>query len=215
MLCYVLRMSKKDQGLTKAEKRWQRQLRAGKSEQGTWAAGLASNAPETPEERALLNQFGKKLGTDESIQGSAEFRNASVKRYGVKLSAALLDVCKPLLEEAGGDPGRVRKAVMLGIIGWNMACSEGAVIDDLLANLAASTGSGPAAKELSRMLRATVEDMKARKLKLYPEIKLLIMEHEVVFQGTSLQVNVAGAEPIAEEKPQPTGLLNRVRNLIR
>jgi hypothetical protein len=70
-------------------------------------------------------------------------------------------------------------------------------------------------REAARSLRKMVEHIRERKLELHPEINMLIIEHEVVFSGGSLQVNVAGAEvqenPISRRK----GFLGRMRGLLR
>jgi hypothetical protein len=208
-------MSSRDQGLTKAEKRWQRHLLKGKTAPQAGTARPVAEEVETLEDREVLRRFGQKLEAGGTLKASAVTMGVAAKRYGVKLSAALLDVCQPLLDTAEGDPERIRKCVKLGIIGWNLAFMPDASVDDLLSPLAASAGNGPDAKEAVRMLRAAVENSKARKLKLYPEINMFIMEHEVVFHGSSMQVNVAGAEVPTKAAPRRKGLLGRMRGLIR
>jgi len=208
-------MSSRDKGLSKAEKRWQRHLREVKAAPPTGMARPSAGDDETPEDREVLQRFGQKLEADGAVKASAFTMGVAAKRYGVKLSEALLEVCQPLLDTAEGNPDRIRKCMMLGIMGWNLACVPDSPVDDVVSKLAASAGSGPDAKEAVRMLRATIEHIKARKLELYPDINMLIMEHEVVFRGSSMQVNVAGAEVPENPTRRRKGFLGRMRGLMR
>lgn len=209
-------MSSRDKGLSKAEKRWQRQVREADARRQAYGSMLeATDNDETPEAREALERFGRKVESESKLGAAVVVTDLVEKRYGVKLSGALMQVCEPLLAEAGDDPGAIRKAVGFGVIGWNKACMPDAPMDDLVSKLAASTGDTPSQKKMIGMLREVIDDMAERKQKLYPDINMLIMNYEVVLNGGDLQVNVAGAELSAKKGALPRkGLLGRLRGLI-
>ena len=208
-------MSGRNKKLSKAEKRWQRQLRELDAEQQQRVSSSPQEDDDTSEELESVLQFKQKLLKRGEIDPARIDTGLAKRRFGVKLSEALLDVCEPLLKEAEDDPNRIRICVMLGIIGWNLACDPHYPIGDLVKNFASAVGDGSDAKGTLRMLRATIEQVKARKQIMYPEIDVLIVEHEVVEQHGSVQVNVVGAARKEHIYPQRKGLLGRIRGLMK
>jgi hypothetical protein len=203
-------MGSKDRGLTKAEKRWRREL-AGKAAAREQLAKAAAAAGQTPEEYAAMQRFAKETQAEAASSGVRPdaFVNCE-KMYGVKLSEALLHVCEPLIVSAEGDPDRIRKSIMLGIVGWNIAVDPRLDIRVLLRDVAKSF-QGPESDALAWTMKLMFETIAGRKNELYPKIKLLIVKHEVVFTGTGLQVNVAGVlpEPDVAARTSPFGRLGR------
>jgi hypothetical protein len=190
----------------KAEKRWQRHLReievtrredaAILAEVGFEEDGDTGDQSDGDEDSELTERFRERvLGNDTLRKGSAVVDAKGL--YGTKLSDAVIDVCQPFLDEVYGDEDAMRSAVMVGITAWNIACvangREEAMVRRMARDMITKATSGHSKSDLDALVSA-LRLMIERKNERYPDMDMVVVEHELLLNGDTLQFNACGVK---------------------
>ena len=114
-----------------------------------------------------------------------------------RMSAVLLELAEPLLKQHGKTAERAQGIIMLTIAAWNKSMfpidKQPLVEKDLIDAFVPKDGSAEAVG-VAIELMDLIDD---RRQKLFPDIRKIIMDHEVEISGGRLTLHVSSA-PIPE-----------------
>jgi hypothetical protein len=111
-----------------------------------------------------------------------------------EVSQAVLDVMAEELADAP-EPGDFRAAVILGVLGWNLAVLEESG-DPEAFNKIIARGSRGLPPELAFILRTLLPKIRDRKREMFPALAELIRDYEITITGQRRELTVL---------TQPTG----------
>ena len=109
------------------------------------------------------------------------------------MSAVILEVAEPFLKQHGKTPGRAKTVLMLVIAGWNKAFlptdKRPALEKEIIDILVPEDGSAEAIGVAVQIMDAAA----ARRDKLFPDLRKIIVDYEVEISGDSLNLNITSA----------------------
>jgi len=141
----------------------------------------------------LVDALSQELDEDARLRGKEgilPLNGYAEKIYGVKLSDALKEVCRPLLDDAVDDDADLRAVFVFGIVAWNLAVLAKLAPErfqknyDILQIAASINGM----KELDHDLALLIK----RKQKLFSQIDMMLSDCKVVHEGSQYRLAVAG-----------------------
>jgi len=113
------------------------------------------------------------------------------------MSAIILEVAEPMLKQHGKTPERAKTIIMLVIHGWNKSLlppdKQSAIEKEILDQLVPNHGSGEAMGVAVHIMDTAAE----RRENLFPDLRKVIVDHEVEIADGRLTLNVTSA-PVPE-----------------
>ena len=110
-----------------------------------------------------------------------------------KMSAVILEVAEPLIKQYAETPERAKTVIMLAVFGWNKSLfppdKQAVVEKEILDQLVPQGGSG----EAMGMAIHTTDTAAERRVAMFPDIRKVIVDHEVEIVGGNLTQNVTSA----------------------
>ena len=110
-----------------------------------------------------------------------------------RMSAVILEMAEPFLKQYGKTPERAKTVLMLVIAGWNKALlptdKQPALEKEIIDILVPEDGSAEAIG-VAIDIMDTAGD---RREKLFPDLRKIIVDHEVEISGGRLTLNVTSA----------------------
>jgi hypothetical protein len=110
-----------------------------------------------------------------------------------KLSAIILQLAEPLLKQHGKTEERAKAIISLAIAGWNKSMfppdQQPAIENDLIDWFVPKDGSAEAVGVAVHLMDAIAD----RRAKLFPNLRKIIVDYEVVISGGRLTLNVLSA----------------------
>ena len=110
-----------------------------------------------------------------------------------RMSAVLLEVAEPMLKQHGKTPERAKAVIMLVIAGWNKALfppdKQPVVEKEIIGLLVPEDGSAEAVGVAVDIMDTAAD----RREKLFPDLRKIIVDHEVNISGGRLTLNVTSA----------------------
>ena len=110
-----------------------------------------------------------------------------------KMSAVILELAAPLLEQHGKTPERAKTIISLAVAGWNKSMfpaeQQPAVETDLIDCFVPKDGSAEAVGVAVHLMDFVAD----RRAKLYPGLRKIILDFDVVIAGARLTLNVSSA----------------------
>lgn len=157
---------------------------------GKTTLGKLSNEIKTAQ---LVNALSQELDEDARRRGSKgilPLNGYAEKIYGVKLSDALKEVCRPLLDETVEDVDDIRMVFIFGIVAWNLAVLAKLAPEKFQENYDIIRSAAPAhrVKNWDRDMTLLI----GRKQKLFPQIDMMLSDCKVVHEGNQYRLAVAG-----------------------
>ena len=109
------------------------------------------------------------------------------------MSAVILEVADPLLKKYAQTPERAKTVIMLTVAGWNKSLfppDKWPVVEkEIIDHLVPEDGSGEAIGVAVQIMDAAA----ARRDKLFPDLRKIIVDYEVEISGDSLNLNITSA----------------------
>ncbi len=116
-------------------------------------------------------------------------KTVTIKRTsGKKISEAVLDVCKPLLDRYKDYHQRLEVLVIMGVMAWNISLFENKDRTNMQENMIEFLPEQLAGEDLAVILD-TIEILIKRKEELYPHIREYIHEHKISFANNNSTMN--------------------------
>ena len=116
-----------------------------------------------------------------------------------KMSAVILELVQPLLEQHGKSAEKVEALISLAVAGWNKsllpADLQPAIETELINGFVPRDGSAEAVGVAIDLMDHVAD----RRAKLYPNLRKLIVDYEVIIANGQLTLNVLSA-PIPERR---------------
>ncbi|MCY2987048.1 MAG: hypothetical protein NTY19_04170 [Planctomycetota bacterium] len=110
-----------------------------------------------------------------------------------RMSAVILRVAEPLLKQYGETPERVKSVIMLVVFGWNKslfpADKQPVVEKEILDHLVWDEGSEDAIGVAIDIMDTAAD----RRKSLFPDLRRVIVDHEVEIVGGNMTLNVTSA----------------------
>jgi len=110
-----------------------------------------------------------------------------------KMSAVILEVAEPLLKQYAKTPERAKTVIMLVVFGWNKSLfppdKQAVVEKEILDQLVPKDGSG----ETMGMAVHIMDTAAERREVMFPDLRKVIVDHEVEIAGSNLTLNVSTA----------------------
>jgi hypothetical protein len=110
-----------------------------------------------------------------------------------KMSAVILQLAEPLMKQHGKNAERAQAIIMLAIAGWNKSMfppdKQPLVEKDLIDAFVPKDGSAEAVGVAVEVMDIIAE----RRQKLFPDLRKIIVDHEVKISGGRLTLNVTSA----------------------
>ena len=110
-----------------------------------------------------------------------------------RMSAVILEVAEPMLKQHGKTPERAKAVLMLVIAGWNKALlppdKQPALEKEIIDHLVPEDGSAEAIGVAVHIMDTAAE----RRETLFPDLRKIIVDHEVEIAGGRLTLNVTSA----------------------
>jgi hypothetical protein len=110
-----------------------------------------------------------------------------------KMSAVILELAAPLLERHGKTPERAEAIISLAVAGWNKAMfpaeHQPALETDLIDCFVPKDGSAEAVGVAVHLMDFIAD----RRAQLYPGLRKIILDYDVVIAGGRLTLNVSSA----------------------
>ncbi len=110
-----------------------------------------------------------------------------------RMSAVILKVADPLLRKYAQTPERAKTVIMLTVAGWNKSLfppDKWPVVEkEIIDHLVPEDGSGEAIGVAVQIMDAAA----ARRDKLFPDLRKIIVDYEVEISGDSLNLNITSA----------------------
>ncbi len=119
----------------------------------------------------------------------------NTKTPEIKVSEAVLDVCKPFLIRHK-EPRRMETIASIGVLAWNISFipkEEQAHIQKKILDTLSEKFSREDTAVLSDIIKMSIE----RKENIYPHIRMHIVNHELSFSNNTLTLDVTAA-PVPE-----------------
>jgi hypothetical protein len=111
----------------------------------------------------------------------------------VRMSAVIAELAEPLLKEHGKTAERAEAIIALAIAAWNKSMfppDKQAVIEkDLIDSFVPKDGSAEAIGGALYIM----ETLEARRNKLFPDLRKIIVDYDLEFSGRGLTLNVTSA----------------------
>jgi hypothetical protein len=108
--------------------------------------------------------------------------------FAEKISKALLDVVRPLIEKADITQDQVRRFVTFGALGWNLS-----LLDEETRRTEALKIAREVAPEAPEDAQASLEEIARRKARLHPHDRRFIVSTEVLNEGDNWRILAIGA----------------------
>jgi hypothetical protein len=116
-----------------------------------------------------------------------------------KMSAVILGLAAPLLEQHGKTAERAKAIIALAIAGWNKSMfppeRQPAIETDLIDCFVPKDGSAEAVGVAVHLMDFIAD----RRAKLFPDLRKIIVDYEVIIAGGRLTLNVSSA-PIPDRQ---------------
>lgn len=110
-----------------------------------------------------------------------------------RMSAVILEVAEPLLKQYAETPERAKTVIMLVVFGWNKSLyppdKQAVVEKEILDQLVPHDGSGEAMGMAVHIMDTAAE----RRETMFPDLRKVIVDHEVEIVGGNLTLNVTSA----------------------
>jgi len=110
-----------------------------------------------------------------------------------RMSAVILEVAEPLLKRHGKTPERAKAVIMLVVAGWNKALlppdKQPALEKEIIDHLVPEDGSAEAIAVAVDIMDTAADHRE----KLFPDLRKIIVDHEVEIAGGRLTLNVTSA----------------------
>ena len=110
-----------------------------------------------------------------------------------KMSAVILQLAEPLMKQHGKNAERAQAIIMLTIAGWNKSMfppdKQPLIEKDLIDAFVPKDGSAEAVGVAVEVMDIIAE----RRQKLFPDLRKIIVDHEVEISGGRLTLNVTSA----------------------
>jgi hypothetical protein len=107
-----------------------------------------------------------------------------------KMSAVILQLAEPLMKQHGKNAERAQAIIMLAIAGWNKSMfppdKQPLIEKDLIDAFVPKDGSTEAVGVAVEVMDLIAE----RRQKLFPDLRKIIVDHEVEISGGRLTLNV-------------------------
>jgi hypothetical protein len=110
-----------------------------------------------------------------------------------RMSAVILEVAEPLLKQHGKTAERAKAVLMLVVAGWNKALfplDKQPVVEKEIVDLLVPEDGSAEAIGVAVDIMDTAGD---RREKLFPDLRKIIVDHEVEISGGRLTLNVTSA----------------------
>ncbi len=110
-----------------------------------------------------------------------------------RMSAVILEVAEPLLKQQGKTPEQAKAVIMLVVAGWNKVLlppdNQPALEKEIIDLLVPEDGSAEAIGVAVHIMDTAAD----RREKLFPDLRKIIVDHEVEIAGGRLTLNVTSA----------------------
>ena len=110
-----------------------------------------------------------------------------------KMSAVILQLAEPLLKQHGKTAERAKAIISLAIAGWNKSMfpldQQPAIENDLIDWFVPKDGSAEAVGVAVHLM----DEVGDRRVKLFPDLRKIIVDYEVIISGGRLTLNVSSA----------------------
>ncbi|NLS91391.1 MAG: SEC-C domain-containing protein [Planctomycetaceae bacterium] len=110
-----------------------------------------------------------------------------------RMSAVIMELAEPLIRQRGKTPQRAESIIMLTIAGWNKSMfppeKQPMIEKDLIDAFVPKDGSAEAVAVAMEIMDLMAE----RRENLYPDLRKVIVDYEVKFDGGRLTLNVTSA----------------------
>jgi hypothetical protein len=110
-----------------------------------------------------------------------------------KMSAVILQLAEPLMKQHGKNAERAQAIIMLTIAGWNKSMfppdKQPLIEKDLIDAFVPKDGSAEAVGVAVEVMDIIAE----RRQKLFPDLRKIIVDHEVEISGGRLTLNVTSS----------------------
>ena len=116
---------------------------------------------------------------------------------GIKISEAILRINEPLRNRYQ-EPHRIEMIIYLTVMAWNLSLFKGDERTELQEKIVEKFPQDFGGEDVAVLLD-NLEMLIERKEERFPDIQEYIMDHQVLFSGNSLTLNVT-AVPIKERK---------------
>ena len=111
-----------------------------------------------------------------------------------KMSAVILELAEPLLEEHGTDPKRVESIVALTIVAWNKSLLPADKQDDVVRDAVNKIVPADGEAELVGAVIYMLELIEDRRKKLYPSVRKLVVDYDLHASEDNISLNIASME---------------------
>lgn len=110
-----------------------------------------------------------------------------------KMSAVILQLADPLLKRHGKTEEQAKAIISLAIAGWNKSMfpleRQPAIESDLIDCFVPKDGSAEAVGVAIHLM----DEVADRRAKLFPDLRKIIVDYEVIISGGNLTLNVSSA----------------------
>ena len=110
-----------------------------------------------------------------------------------RMSAVILEVAEPLIKQYAETPERAKTVIMLVVFGWNKSLfppdKQAVVEKEILDQLVPQDGGGEPMGTAIHIMDTAAE----RREKMFPDLRKVIVDHEVEIVGGNLTLNVTTA----------------------
>ena len=110
-----------------------------------------------------------------------------------RMSAVILEVAEPMIKQYATTPERAKTVIMPVVVGWNKSLfppgKQAVVEKEILDQLVPQDGSGEAMGMAVHIMDTAAE----RRETMFPDLRKVIVDHEVEIVGGNLTLNVSSA----------------------
>lgn len=111
-----------------------------------------------------------------------------------KMSAVILKLAEPLLENHGTDSKRVESIIALTIVAWNKSLLPADKQDDVLKDAVNKIVPADGEAEVVGTVVYMLELIEARRKKLFPGLRKLVANYDLHVSEGSISLNIASME---------------------
>jgi hypothetical protein len=112
----------------------------------------------------------------------------------LKMSAVILELAEPLLEDHGTDSQRVEAIIVLTIVAWNKSLLPADKQDDVLKDAVNTIVPANGDAEVVGTVVYMLDLIEARRKKLYPGLRKLVANYDLDVSEGRISLNIASME---------------------
>jgi len=155
---------------------------------------FSKEAQKSPENKLTNQGLNSIISNQLNKSGVGINQISSIEKPGeIKMSAVILKLADPYIKEHWGNENRIHAIISLAVSVWNMTFLsqdeqeeiQGKFIDTLLP-------LNCHAKEIAGLMKL-FDDLKQRKTELFPDIKKMIVGHNLRLDKNNIQLDISSA----------------------